>query len=50
MPHMTFLGHHLHSRLIVMPAGLSPFSLVLDLLHMATRNYPLTTIDGDEEV
>ena len=68
MPHMTFLEHHLHSRLIVMPAGFSPFSLVLDLrqpgqiqlninaaqrlasLHMVTKNYSLTTIDGDEEV
>lgn len=38
MPQVTFLGHPLHPQLIVMPAGLLPFSFVLDLLHLATKN------------
>jgi uncharacterized membrane protein len=36
MPHTTFAGHPLHPQLITMPAGLLPFSLVLDLLHLKT--------------
>jgi uncharacterized membrane protein len=32
------MGHPLHPQLIVMPAGLLPFSLVLDALHAATRD------------
>jgi uncharacterized membrane protein len=41
MPQSTFAGHPLHPQLITMPAGLLPFSLVLDLLHLKTgrRSY-----------
>ena len=41
MPLTTFAGHPLHPQLITMPAGLLPFSLVLDLLHLKTgrRSY-----------
>src|SRR5574339_76744 len=38
VPQVTFMGHPLHPQLIVMPAGLLPFSLVLDALHVATRD------------
>lgn len=38
MPQVTFMGHPLHPQLIVMPAALLPFSLVLDALHAATRD------------
>lgn len=37
MPQVTLGGHPLHPQLIVMPAGLLPFSLLLDLLYAATR-------------
>jgi uncharacterized membrane protein len=36
MPQVTLAGHPLHPQMIVMPAGLLPFSLFLDLLHAAT--------------
>lgn len=36
MPQVTLAGHPLHPQMIVMPAGLLPFSLLLDLLHAAT--------------
>jgi len=41
MPQVTFTGHPLHPQMIVMPAGLLPFSLVLDVLHLSTgkRSY-----------
>jgi uncharacterized membrane protein len=32
------MGHPLHPQLIVMPAALLPFSLVLDALHASTRD------------
>jgi hypothetical protein len=48
MPQMTFVKHHL--QLIAMAAGRSPFNLALYQSHVATKNYCLTTIDGDEEV
>jgi uncharacterized membrane protein len=38
MPQVTFMGHPLHPQLIVMPAGLLPFSLALDVMHAATRD------------
>jgi uncharacterized membrane protein len=38
MPHTTFTGHPLHPQMIVAPAGLLPFSLVLDLLYVQTGN------------
>lgn len=38
MPQVTLMGHPLHPQLIVMPAALLPFSLVLDALHAATRD------------
>ena len=38
MPQVTLTGHPLHPQLIVMPAGLLPFSLVLDALHAKTRD------------
>jgi len=38
MPQVTLMGHPLHPQLIVMPAGLLPFSLVLDAMHAATRD------------
>jgi len=39
MPQTTFAGHPLHPQLIVMPAGLLPFSLLLDLLHAGTGDH-----------
>ena len=36
MPRLTLAGHPLHPQLIVFPAGLVPFSLVLDLLRLST--------------
>jgi len=39
MPHVTFAGHPLHPQLIVLPAGLLPFSLVLDMLHAKTQDH-----------
>lgn len=39
MPQATFAGHPLHPQLIVMPAGLLPFSLVLDALHVGTGDH-----------
>lgn len=36
MPQITLGGHPLHPQMIVMPAGLLPFSLLLDLLHVST--------------
>jgi uncharacterized membrane protein len=38
MPYTTFTGHPLHPQMIVAPAGLLPFSLVLDLLYIQTGN------------
>jgi uncharacterized membrane protein len=38
MPQITLAGHPLHPQLIVMPAGLLPFSLLLDALHAKTRD------------
>ena len=38
MPQVTLTGHPLHPQLIVMPAGLLPFSLVLDVLHAKTHD------------
>lgn len=38
MPQVTFMGHPLHPQLIVLPAGLLPFSFVLDAMHAATRD------------
>ena len=38
MPQVTLMGHPLHPQLIVMPAGLLPFSLILDALHAGTRD------------
>ena len=32
----TFLGHPLHPQLILMPAGLLPYSFVMDVMHHAT--------------
>lgn len=37
MPKTTFAGHPLHPQLIVVPAGLLPFSFILDLMHLVTR-------------
>ena len=41
MAKTTFAGHPLHPQLIVVPAGLLPFSFILDLLHQVTgkRSY-----------
>jgi uncharacterized membrane protein len=39
MPQATFVGHPLHPQLIVMPAGLLPFSFLLDLLHAGTGDH-----------
>ena len=41
MPRTTLFGHPLHPQLVVYPAGLLPFSFVLDLLHARTgqRSY-----------
>jgi uncharacterized membrane protein len=36
MPKTTFAGHPLHPQLISFPLGLFPFSLAMDLLHLAT--------------
>jgi uncharacterized membrane protein len=38
MPQVTLMGHPLHPQLIVLPAGLLPFSLLLDAMHAATRD------------
>lgn len=38
MPQVTLMGHPLHPQLIVMPAALLPFSLILDALHAGTRD------------
>ncbi|WP_447978025.1 DUF2231 domain-containing protein [Candidatus Nitrospira bockiana] len=38
MPRITFTGHPLHPQMIVMPAGLLPFSLLMDVMHLATRD------------
>ena len=38
MPQVTLMGHPLHLQLIVMPAGLLPFSLILDAMHAGTRD------------
>jgi uncharacterized membrane protein len=32
----TFLGHPLHPQLILLPAGLLPYSFVMDMMHHAT--------------
>jgi uncharacterized membrane protein len=39
MAQATFIGHPLHPQLIVIPAGLLPFSLVLDLAHAKTGDH-----------
>ncbi len=39
MPQSTFAGHPLHPQMIVMPAGLLPFSLVLDVMHARTGDH-----------
>src|SRR5919206_2000479 len=39
MPRTTFAGHPLHPQLITMPAGLLPFSLILDLLYLKTGRH-----------
>jgi uncharacterized membrane protein len=39
MPQATFAGHPLHPQLIVMPAGLLPFSFLLDLMHAGTGDH-----------
>ena len=36
MPKTTLFGHPLHPQLIVWPAGLLPFSLVMDVMHLVT--------------
>lgn len=36
MPKSTFAGHPLHPQLISLPMGLLPFSLAMDLMHLAT--------------
>lgn len=36
MPKTTFAGHPLHPILIIMPSGLLPMSLILDVMHVAT--------------
>lgn len=38
MPQVTLMGHPLHPQLIVLPAGLLPFSFALDAMHAATRD------------
>jgi uncharacterized membrane protein len=38
MPQVTLMGHPLHPQLIVMPAALLPFSLLLDAMHATTRD------------
>ena len=37
MPRTTIAGHPAHPQLITLPAGLMPASLVLDVMHVATR-------------
>jgi uncharacterized membrane protein len=37
MPKSTFAGHPLHPQLITVPVALFPFSLLMDVLHLATR-------------
>lgn len=39
MPQTTLAGHPLHPQLIVMPAGLLPFSLLLDVMHAGTGDH-----------
>jgi uncharacterized membrane protein len=39
MPYTTFAGHPLHPQLITMPAGLLPFSLLLDILYLKTGRH-----------
>jgi uncharacterized membrane protein len=39
MPRTTFAGHPLHPQLITMPAGLLPFSLLLDILYLKTGRH-----------
>lgn len=36
MPKTTFAGHALHPQLVVLPAGLLPFSFALDAMNLAT--------------
>lgn len=36
MPKITFAGHALHPQLIVLPAGLLPFSFAMDAMNIAT--------------
>lgn len=36
MAKLTLLGHPLHPQLIVYPAGLLPFSLIMDVMHLVT--------------
>jgi uncharacterized membrane protein len=38
MAKLTFLGHPLHPQLVEFPLGLLPFSLVMDVMHLATGN------------
>ena len=38
MPKTTLAGHPLHPQLVVVPAGLLPFSLAMDLMHGKTGN------------
>lgn len=44
MPKSTLAGHPLHPQLITLPMGLLPFSLAMDLMHLATgrRGYAET--------
>jgi uncharacterized membrane protein len=37
MPKSTALGHPLHPQLVTVPVALLPFSLVMDVLYLATR-------------
>jgi uncharacterized membrane protein len=37
MPKSTFAGHPLHPQFITLPVALFPFSLAMDVLHLATR-------------
>lgn len=36
MPKSTVAGHPLHAQLIVVPAGLLPYSLLMDIMHVTT--------------
>lgn len=38
MPQVTLMGHPLHPQLITLPAGLLPFSVLLDVMHLTTRD------------